>query len=558
MARSVPADRSRVREEGALNHRFTSFLTGSANVMVRPLRGLTLRAGGGYSQNGVKSTYVEWWQKEGDLTFSGQNDRRTKWHWETEADYSLTLGGSHHLSAGVTYRQRTEDYDLYSAGGEVPFSESGVSWMDVPGFMNGFFLPEMEALRASGLQAWNHLNSASPSVWIWKWEEATVRAGYAWRDLIRVDGTLFRATAMGVTEEKEPLTGWSVSGEWNVASEFRDYLPHWWQGWMLRGSWGQTDRVLLNGPYRNTFFYDGHQASTTPGIPGCPYREDIFPSVRREAGMDFGFRSGGDLSLSVTYFSNDDGACTYRSASGGMLRIPYTVLNRGWEFAGSWEGSSGNLRYAAGGNLTLYSNRIRLDSDAVLGFTVSGINTDKRWLVDGQPVGVAKLNQFSWDNYLEDNPRYYYQPLDEKPSYVGGVMPTVSMGFHGMVGWDRWSLAVSGHGVSGNSILATNYDALWKYYLDNYPDGGYYLMNTTAALFDGSFFRIDQVRLGYDLPFRRQGLNVGLYAALENFFLFTQYPGSDPEMALAQDSFGQETATYPTSKRVVFGLKVGF
>ena len=557
MARSVPVSRSRIKEEGSLKRRFPTFLTGAAHLEVRPLRGLTLRAGGGYSQNGMTSSYVEWWQKEGDLTFSGQNDRRTKWHWETEADYALTLGRSHHLRAGVTYRQRTEDYDLYSAGGNVPFSDSGVSWMDVPGFMNGFIFPEMEAFRASGLKDWGHLESVSPYAWSWKWDEASVRAGYVWRDLFHVDGSLFRATALGKIEDKEPLEGWSVSGEWNLASGFRGLLPQWWRSWVLRGSWGQTDRVLMNGPYEYSYYHGGNPA-VTPQILGAPYREDIFQSVRREAGMDFGFRLGGDLSLSVTYFSNDDGTCTYRSI--GSIGLLHTVLNRGWEFTGSWEGSSGNLRYVVGGNLTLYSNRIRMDQDLVTGFSISGVNTDKLWIVDGEQVGVARLYPFSRDNYLVDlDPHYYSQPLGEKPSYVGGVMPAASLGLHGMVGWDRWSLAVSGHGVSGNSILATNSDsALWKYYLDNYPDGGYYLMGTTAALFDGSFFRIDQVRLGYDLPLSRPGLNIGLYASLENFFLFTQYPGSDPEMALTRESFGKETATYPTSKRVVFGLKVGF
>ena len=133
-------------------------------------------------------------------------------------------------------------------------------------------------------------------------------------------------------------------------------------------------------------------------------------------------------------------------------------------------------------------------------------------------------------------------------------MPTVSAGLRAMVGWKQLSLSVSGHGMGGNSIVATHfYSALRRYYLDTYPDGGYYLMSTTAALFKGSFFRIDQIRLDY--MFRS---NLRLYASLDNWFLFTRYPGSDPEMALTQESFGLETATYPTSKRVVFGMEVGF
>ena len=133
-------------------------------------------------------------------------------------------------------------------------------------------------------------------------------------------------------------------------------------------------------------------------------------------------------------------------------------------------------------------------------------------------------------------------------------MPTVSAGIRAMVGWKQLSLSVSGHGMGGNSIVANNFDsALRKYYNDTYPDSGYYLMSTTAALFDGSFFRIDQIRLDY--VFRS---NLRLYASLDNWFLFTRYPGSDPEMALHTTGFGCETASFPTSKRVMFGLEVGF
>ena len=133
-------------------------------------------------------------------------------------------------------------------------------------------------------------------------------------------------------------------------------------------------------------------------------------------------------------------------------------------------------------------------------------------------------------------------------------MPTVSLGLRATAGWKQWSLTVSGHGMGGNSILANNVDsALWRYYLDKYPDGGYYLTSTTAALFKGSFFRIDQIRLDY--AFRS---SLRFYASLDNWFLFTHYPGSDPEMALHSKGFGLETGSFPTSKRVLFGLSVGF
>ena len=94
------------------------------------------------------------------------------------------------------------------------------------------------------------------------------------------------------------------------------------------------------------------------------------------------------------------------------------------------------------------------------------------------------------------------------------------------------------------------------------------------GVLDASFFRIDQLRLDYTLPLKNVRLN--LFASLENWFLFTKYPGTDPEQALAWNvrelytngvtytprltgSFiGVETANHPSTRRTVFGVSVNF
>ena len=547
LVRSAVVDRSSDRNEGALSRHYSTFLTGSAGVEVRPLPGLVLQAGGGYSQNGVEAAHLSWFENDGKYDFTGQKDALDKWHWETAAGYSVNLGDGHRLSAGLTYQQRTEDYDLFSTHGSVAFSASGVSLGDAPAFLREFLLPEIERYRSSGMKERGRLEGVSPFAWTWKWSEMSAQVGYAWKDIARLGGAYFQAMAPAEAE-KEPLKGWSINGEWSIASTLRDILPLWMKGWTLRGSWGQTSRMLMSDKRTSFTIFESNQEMMVITQP--PYREDLVHAIRREIGMDFGFGEDGGFTLSATRFWNDDDACVYLPNSfGGFFHPSYTVLNRGWEFAGGWKGASGDFRYAVGGNLTLYSNRIKM---------ADGKDTEFNWgnLVaqDGYPVGVKRLFQFDWNHYTQENPSYYYQPYDETPSYLGGAMPTVSAGLRAMVGWKQLSLSVSGHGMGGNSIVATNFDsALRRHYLDNYPDGGYYLMGTTAALFKGSFFRIDQIRLDY--TFRT---NLRLYASLDNWFLFTRYPGSDPELALHMTGFGRETASFPTSKRVLFGLEVGF
>jgi hypothetical protein len=53
-------------------------------------------------------------------------------------------------------------------------------------------------------------------------------------------------------------------------------------------------------------------------------------------------------------------------------------------------------------------------------------------------------------------------------------------------------------------------------------------------------------------------VRVNLFASMENGFLFTKYPGSDPELALTIKGFGKEAAAYPSTRRTLFGLSIGF
>ena len=104
-----------------------------------------------------------------------------------------------------------------------------------------------------------------------------------------------------------------------------------------------------------------------------------------------------------------------------------------------------------------------------------------------------------------------------------------------------------------------------RYYLDNPEDldrrvsRDEYLstvIKTERSFLSADFFRIDQFRLDYMLPVSKA--QIGLYASLENFFLLTKYRGSDPEMSLSWESLGVDTARYPTTRRIVFGVKAGF
>jgi TonB-dependent starch-binding outer membrane protein SusC len=88
--------------------------------------------------------------------------------------------------------------------------------------------------------------------------------------------------------------------------------------------------------------------------------------------------------------------------------------------------------------------------------------------------------------------------------------------------------------------------------------------SSDAAVFSGSYFKIKQIQLGYTLPKAISSVagisNLRVYCSLDDFFTITKYPGADPETASINSgaSRGFDNGTYPTSKKVVFGINVTF
>lgn len=83
---------------------------------------------------------------------------------------------------------------------------------------------------------------------------------------------------------------------------------------------------------------------------------------------------------------------------------------------------------------------------------------------------------------------------------------------------------------------------------------------------DGSYMRIKNVRLAYNVPVSdlnirwMQGLQ--LYASAQNLLTFTSYPGLDPEVNTRSGTgdlrIGIDETGYPAARTFTFGLKLGF
>jgi len=79
---------------------------------------------------------------------------------------------------------------------------------------------------------------------------------------------------------------------------------------------------------------------------------------------------------------------------------------------------------------------------------------------------------------------------------------------------------------------------------------------STYWLFDASYLRLKNLRLGYNLPAsfaKKIGMKEAqIYFSGDNVLTFTKFPGSDPE----RTSQNVALSIYPNLRTLAFGIKV--
>jgi TonB-linked SusC/RagA family outer membrane protein len=198
--------------------------------------------------------------------------------------------------------------------------------------------------------------------------------------------------------------------------------------------------------------------------------------------------------------------------------------------------------------------------------------------------------------------------IDEKDrTFIGNPEPKFTYGINNNFSFKDWELGVQLVGVYGNDVVnysrrfmdnPNNSTNLYARALDyaqiglidpNGPDdyrntqitGGdphtprFALSSNTSAnnfLFsdrfveDGSYLRIQNVSLAYNLPKRllsKAGIgNIKLYANFQNLYTFTKYKGFDPEIGIQgsgqRRTTGVDQGRYPSPRIYTFGLNLTF
>ena len=194
------------------------------------------------------------------------------------------------------------------------------------------------------------------------------------------------------------------------------------------------------------------------------------------------------------------------------------------------------------------------------------------FMVDERPYTFYLCKQ-AYDENGKALEGQYVQPdgsiSNTETRYATGksALPTSYMGFNTHLSYKNWDLAVSGHGSFGNYVY--NYVAADQYVQSVYSDQGSYsnILQATAKsgfqqqqlysdkwLEDGSFFRFDNITLGYTFDkLWNDSSKLRLSFTMTNIATITGYSGIDPEL-----TDGIDRDMYPRPRSYTLGVNLTF
>ncbi|WP_460943732.1 SusC/RagA family TonB-linked outer membrane protein [Spirosoma daeguense] len=398
--------------------------------------------------------------------------------------------------------------------------------------------------------------------------------------------------------------GWRLSEEaFLKSSPFSDLK--------LRAGWGLTGNQEIPSKITQALFTSQVSASTSyplaasgPYPAGTSYARLANPDIQWEVssqtdiGLDFALFKGA-LSGSVDYFRKVSNnillevipSDPVQPAGTFWTNVPdMTITNQGVELDLNYRYASlSGFRFDIGGNVTFINNVVNNSPYSVIpsgsasgsGLTSATING----YINGQPIGTFFLKEFTG---FDDKGISTFRDIDgdgivtDKDRVpIGSALPTKQFNINSNLAYKGFDLAINFNGVSGNKLYdntanANFYKLRLSKGLNTTPEAIQYSkesINNSAPvssryLKSGSFFRLNNMSLGYTVNTKSLGINrwisaIRLSATGQNLFVITPYDGYDPEVNTDRtingvSSYGIDYLSYPKAKTFVFGLNLTF
>ncbi len=400
----------------------------------------------------------------------------------------------------------------------------------------------------------------------------------------------------------------SVSAAWRISQE--EWLKDidWIYDLKLRAGWGKTGNQDGVGDYaylqryninRLPWFEEGN-STAVPTLSQANLRtRDLTWETTTQTGVGVDFtvlNNRIELSADWYYKKTTDmlmwvSLPSGSAAASSIQRNEGEMTNKGFEFGITSRNFTGEFTWTTNLNMSFNKNKLtnlelqKVYLDAVTSETVNEAvvrNQPGRALggfygyiaqgVDPE-TGLMQYADLNNDGRISSSDR----------TFIGDPNPDFTFGFTNTFSYKGFNLSIFLQGSYGNDIFNASrmetegmYDGKnqttrvldrWRIpgQITDVPKAGWNMRNSTYFIEDGSYIRVKDISLSYDIRgkwMQKAGITrLQPYFTVSNLLTFTHYSGMDPEVNQWGNSGavqGIDWGTYPHCKSYVFGINVEF
>lgn len=574
------------------------------------LKGFTFRTSFGADAEYLKSTsytpvfYVNPQQQNSTDDLNKGYFYRVDWLWENTLTYTKQLG-KHRINALAGFTTQESNSERVGLSAQSLLRPGEDFW-----YVNIF--PNLVSPNSASNGVDPNFNFSMLSY--------LFRANYTYDERYLFTATFRRDGSSKFTPTNRYANFPSLALGWNVINEGFMADSELFSNLKVRGSWGIIGNEKINYERQYSLVRNGINAvfgadviypGATYGVSGNPdlkwestHQVDIgvelgFFNDKLTAEVDYYHRTTKDILIDLTvpgYFGNGDGAVITFNAG--------EVLNKGIEFNITWESQISDIKYRIGAlgttihNETLQVRGTGASDDELQGFfggrqvtrTVVGdpIGSFYGYEVDGVFQNTDELDSYPHlANSGVGDLRFVDRNGDgilngEDRTNLGSPIPKFMYGFNLYASYKSFDLTVDFQGQMGNKIYngketirpdPYNFEQRYFNYWDGEgtsnteprpSNGGVNFDNPSDRyIFDGSFFRLRNLTIGYTLP-TALASKVGMTSARAfvrgtNIFTSSKFTGYTPEIVSGSPIVnGIDGGTYPVARIVSLGLNITF
>ena len=380
---------------------------------------------------------------------------------------------------------------------------------------------------------------------------------------------------------------WNLHKEGFMSDSFFDELK-------LRAGYGEVGNVNGLGDYRFLTQYVGSQSTANYQFGSSFYQtyrpEPINTELRWEIGrttnigLDYAILDGklrGSVNAYMKETKNLIASSSVDPFTNFGNRIDANIgdmENKGIELSFDYTPiQNENFEWSINYNISFNDNKVtRLPFDQAVGGISGGVGNNIQTHTEGQtPYSFLVYQQVydasgaaiegvyvdrNGDDIINDDDRY----IKESP------FADVIMGFNTNLKYKNWDLSVISranfgnyayNNVASNAVFSQaigNSGGFLRNIHSDYLNTGFMDYTETSLLSDhyvqeASFFKIDNITLGYTLKDAYKDTDIRFYGSAQNVLTVTNYEGLDPEIY-----GGIDNNFYPRPRSFVFGVNIDF